>query len=295
MSTLDVPGARLHYQVRGNGPLFVMVPASGGDGDIFDAVADELASRYRVATYDRRGFSRSRLHGRQDYARRLATDADDVSHLVEHLADGPATIFGNSSGAVVALEVHVRHPDVVATTIAHEPPAVRLLPDGEEWVSFFEEVYDLYRAAGIHVALEHFANRIAHGSEIDMMQKAMDPNNGSKVAANVTYWFERELRQYTKVLPDVEALARGADRLVLVGGRESKQQVCYRPNEVLGARFGLEVVDLPGGHVGFLTHPGEFARELLLALDRGTRPSPEVAGASTHVLHHDQLKNGGTK
>jgi hypothetical protein len=35
---------------------------------------------------------------------------------------------------------------------------------------------------------------------------------------------------------------------------------------VLAARLDKTIVNLPGGHLGFITHPSEFARELLAAL-----------------------------
>jgi hypothetical protein len=47
---------------------------------------------------DRRGFGRSELDGAQDYERRLETDADDLRHVIEHVAVAPATAFGPSSG-----------------------------------------------------------------------------------------------------------------------------------------------------------------------------------------------------
>jgi acetyltransferase/esterase len=37
---------------------------------------------------------------------------------------------------------------VVRTLIPFEPPAVLQLPDGQQWVDFFHEVYGLYRRAG---------------------------------------------------------------------------------------------------------------------------------------------------
>src|SRR5262245_11202834 len=102
MRTLNVQGARLAFETHGSGPLLLMVPGSSGTGDSFRPVTRHLTARYTVALYDRRGFSRSRLRGPQDYDRRLETDADDVGRLLEHLSDEPATVFGVSSGAIVA-------------------------------------------------------------------------------------------------------------------------------------------------------------------------------------------------
>src|SRR5215467_13670186 len=138
MNTLKVPGAHLSYEVSGSGPLLILIPGASGVGEVFRQVARDLSARYQVVTYDRRGFSRSHLDGPQDYDHRLSTDADDVRHLIEHLTDQPAIVFGNSSGALVALEVLIQSAEQVQTIVAHEPPAVSLLPDAAKWWAFFD-------------------------------------------------------------------------------------------------------------------------------------------------------------
>jgi len=85
MSVLEAPGARLYYELRGAGPLLVLVPGASGEANSYRNLADELSARYQVVTYDRRGFSRSQLLGAQDYDQRLATDAGDVRRLIKHL------------------------------------------------------------------------------------------------------------------------------------------------------------------------------------------------------------------
>lgn len=267
MSILEVPGAHLHFEISGKGPLLVLVPGASGGGDPYRNVGHELAARYRVLRYDRRGYSRSRLHGPQDYGRRLETDADDVQRLIDAAGADRAIVFGNSSGALVALELLTRHPDCVDRVIAHEPPAVHLLPDGQRWVEFFHNVYDTYRRSGVHPALEQFGEAVANPAERAAMARARDPNISSQIAADVLYWFERELRQYPAATVDVDTLVAHADRIVLAGGRDSRQHLPYQPNTVLAARLGQDIVDLPGGHVGVLTHPVEFARALMDALE----------------------------
>lgn len=145
---LDVPGAELYYELRGTGPLLVLVPGAAGSVEPYARLAARLARSYTVAAYDRRGFSRSRLLGDQDRTRRLETDADDVRALIEHVGNGPAAVFGNSSGAIVALEVLIRHPSAVRVVVAHEPPVMLALPDGDLWVEFFSCLYDVYRHSG---------------------------------------------------------------------------------------------------------------------------------------------------
>ncbi|MFG1967408.1 alpha/beta fold hydrolase [Nonomuraea sp. NPDC049028] len=254
---VEVPGARLYYETHGDGPLLVMVPGAGGTADVFRMVAAHLAAHHTVVIYDRRGFSRSRLAGPQDYDRRLQTDADDVRRLIGHLGgDDSATVFGASSGAIVGLETLARHPEAVRTLVPYEPPALGQLPDGKEWETFFSGVYDLYRSSGIEPALEAFRERTF--AEIDRRTMARAPRND----ANAAYWFEHELRQYPPAELDLDALTQHADRILPAAGRESHGYPCYEAIGRLGERLGLGVIELPGGHTGFLSHAAEFAEEL---------------------------------
>jgi hypothetical protein len=77
---------------------------------------------------------------------------------------------------------------------------------------------------------------------------------------------EHELRQYPRVEFDLSALAADTERIVLAGGRDSHDQVAYQPNKVLARQLGLNMVDFPGGHLGFVAHPAAFAKELLAVL-----------------------------
>lgn len=262
MSFLDLPGARLYYETRGSGPLLIMIPGASGAADMFRRVAEHLSTQYTVVLYDRRGFSRSALDGPQDYDRRLATDADDVRRLIEHLGDGPAVTFGASSGAIVALEVLTHHPSVVGTLVAFEPPAMRYLPEGQHWLEFFTEIYDLYRESGVEPAITTFPDRTFPPADVQIMARA--PRND----ANAAHWFEHELRQYPAAELDLPTLATRADRIVLAAGREGQGYPAHDVTAELAKELGVTAIDLPGGHVGCVAHPAEFARGLVHELQR---------------------------
>ena len=244
----------------------VMVPGASGTAESFRRAAEYLAASRTVAIYDRRGFSRSRLEGPQDFDRRLETDADDLRRLVERLSDEPATLFGVSSGATVGLEVLIRHPTVVGTLVAFEPPAVRLLSDGQTWVDFFHEVYDLYRRCGVVPALQRFREATFAASDRVAMARAMNLNPGDQVLANLTFWFENELRQYPATSLELDPLRAHADRIVLAAGQDSHGYPCREATVELGRRLGRPVIDLPGGHVGCMAQPADFTAALMRAL-----------------------------
>lgn len=266
MSTLKIPGARLYYEVSGSGPLLILIPGASGTGESFRPLAHHLTSQYQVVTYDRRGFSQSHLDGPQDYDHRLATDADDVRRLIESLSDQPATVFGSSSGAIVALEVLLHAPTLVQTLVAHEPPAVLFLPDAASWLAFFDGVYETYRKDGIPKAMQQFACGILGSGDLQVLEQVRREHTNASTVSNTRYWLEYELRQYPQVELDLAALAKHAERIVPACGRDSQDEVPYQPNRVLAELLDLSVVDFPGGHLGFLSYPAEFAKALMDAL-----------------------------
>jgi pimeloyl-ACP methyl ester carboxylesterase len=279
VSVLEVPGARLYYETRGNGPLLVMIPGANGDARVFTGVADYLQEHYTVVTYDRRGFSRSPLVGAQDYDRRVEIDADDVHRLIEHLdgttLDGAAAaVFGTSSGAVVALTVLARHPRAVRSLVAYEPATVSLLPNGLSWMDLLEYLYELYRRRGVVPARDSFAEHILTPGDRAYLAHMPDPDE--HLHANATYWFERELRQYPAATLDLDTLTPHAERIVLLAGRDSRGYPAYEVTVELSRMLGRELVETPGGHIAAGTHPIELGRTLHHALSAYRADDPAL-------------------
>src|SRR5258705_7487610 len=118
--SVPVPGARLRYEVRGTGPLLLVIGSPMGTAD-FAPLADGLAGDHTVVTYDPRGIAGSTIDDpEQDSTPELR--ADDVAAILDNLGAESADVFGSSGGAVTGLGLVVPHPGRVRTLIAHEPP-----------------------------------------------------------------------------------------------------------------------------------------------------------------------------
>src|SRR5262249_2978935 len=155
------------------------------------------------------------------------------------------------------------HPELVRTVVAHEPPTVNLLPDAATWRDFFDRVYDTYRTSGIPTAMRMFAT----GAFSDTDRRAihhqtMQHTNDRYREPNTAYWMEHELRQYPRVDLDLDALAAHTAKLVVASGRESRGHLTHRVSEALAAKLSVHVLELPGGHIGCVTQPTQFATEL---------------------------------
>ncbi|MFF8442240.1 alpha/beta fold hydrolase [Streptomyces californicus] len=159
---LEAPGATLHYEVRGRGPLLVMVPGGSADAGIYDALAAGLADRWTVVVFDPRGYSRSTLHGPTG-EQLPGTHSEDVARLIELLSpDGaPAAVFGSSSSAIVALDLLSRRPGLVGRVVAHEPPLVELLPDPAAGRAVFAAVRESFLRDGVEAAMATMAAGLA--------------------------------------------------------------------------------------------------------------------------------------
>ena len=67
-------------------------------------------------------------------------------------------------------------------------------------------------------------------------------------------------------LPDIAALTRGPARVVVGIGRESGGLVTYRTSRALADKLGVQPVEFPGDHGGFIGQPAEFAQILRTVL-----------------------------
>ena len=86
----------------------------------------------------------------------IATHADDVARLIKTLSREPAFIFGSSLGALIGVEVAVRHPGVVRLLIAHEPGLYALLEGAErdEGLRGHKEAIETFQREGMPAAMK---------------------------------------------------------------------------------------------------------------------------------------------
>src|SRR6266498_2014134 len=94
VDTLKVPGATLYHELRGSGPVLLMIPGGPADASVFTPIASLLADRYAVVTYDTRGNSRSRLDGPPE-DQRMEVHSDDAHRLLAALGTEPAYVLGS--------------------------------------------------------------------------------------------------------------------------------------------------------------------------------------------------------
>lgn len=104
-------GARLHYEVSGQGDPVLLISGLGGAAVGWLLQVKDLSARYQVITLDNRGVGESEVPDLPSYPTALL--ADDAAALLDHLGMARAHVVGASMGGTIAMELAIRNPKKV--------------------------------------------------------------------------------------------------------------------------------------------------------------------------------------
>ena len=95
---IDVGGSAINYAISGEGPALVLTHGLGGSLEAWQPLAKALGDRYRVLSWDVRGF------GQSDRSGPLSPEiwARDLDGLLDALTIDEAVVAGISMGGVIA-------------------------------------------------------------------------------------------------------------------------------------------------------------------------------------------------
>jgi pimeloyl-ACP methyl ester carboxylesterase len=133
----EVNGARLYYEIAGEGHALVLLHGGLVDSGLWDPQFPVFARRYRTIRYDLRGF------GRSSPAEGSYSHFDDLSALMARLGVERAHVLGLSMSGTVALDFALAHPSLTTALVhvagglsGYQPESVteqeRELFEGEE-------------------------------------------------------------------------------------------------------------------------------------------------------------------
>ena len=108
---VDNNGARIYYEVEGEGPDLTLIHAGVAHLRMWDAQVAAWSDRYRVIRYDTRGFGRTTC---EDVP---YSNVDDLRAVLDALGVGQTHLLGLSRGGMIALDFSVAHPDRVRSLV----------------------------------------------------------------------------------------------------------------------------------------------------------------------------------
>jgi pimeloyl-ACP methyl ester carboxylesterase len=281
---LSVPGASIFYRSCGRGRPVLILPGGDADADMASPLAEALADRFRVITFDRRGLSRSPRDPGAAPAT-IATHADDAHRLLADLTEEPAYVFGSGIGGLIGLALLARRPDQVRLAVAHEPPCAELLPDAERaaMADAQQRIYAAFRRDGPAAALKLSAELVGVDPE-DREPDATTPAPSAERAHNSTFPLASDGPQATAHRLDLPALDLLAAKVAPAAGQSTRRTLPHRCAYALAEILERPLVEFPGGHTGWMLRPKAFAAQLAETFARNEpreRPARDAVWART--------------
>ncbi len=159
MQCLEIDDAQIEYEVRGQGePVLLIHLSVVADGLAYPLFArPEIAARYQLIHFHRRGYGGSTLGSVPLTAEREAADA---ASLLRHLGIRRTHVVGHSFGGQIALQLAVDGSDSVHSLALLEP-SLQPAPGGKARLEeLFAPVMLAYRAGNKQKAMMTFLDAI---------------------------------------------------------------------------------------------------------------------------------------
>jgi pimeloyl-ACP methyl ester carboxylesterase len=128
---VSVNGLSFTYVEEGSGPPIVLVHGSVLDYREWSKQMAPLARHYRVIAYSRR-YHWPNLPPGEGADASLERQADDLAAIIKAMGVAPAHIVGHSYGGAVAINLTLRHPELVRTLVLSEPAVSGVLANTPE-------------------------------------------------------------------------------------------------------------------------------------------------------------------
>ncbi len=160
MQSVKVNGVELEYEVVGAGEPVLLIDMLLADCFLPLLSEPALADRYQLIRYHKRGWVGS-THTPAPVS--IADHAADAAALLDHLRVRRAHIVGHSTGASIAAQVALDHPEAVHTLTLLEPTMLSV-PSGQAFLEQAGPAFEAY-ASGDHAGA--FAMFVSVASGLD--------------------------------------------------------------------------------------------------------------------------------
>jgi pimeloyl-ACP methyl ester carboxylesterase len=157
METAQVNGVELECEVVGSGEPVLLISPVLADGFLPLLSEPALADRYQLIRYHKRGWVGS-THTLPPVS--IADHAADAEALLDHLGVPRAHIAGHSSGAAVAAQLALDHPETVHTLILLELSLLSV-PSGEAFFQQAGPAFEAYASGDHEGALAIFMGAVS--------------------------------------------------------------------------------------------------------------------------------------
>jgi pimeloyl-ACP methyl ester carboxylesterase len=250
MGWVQVEGAKLWFEEQGSGRPLLFLHGFTLDRRMWASQVLALAGRFRVITYDARGFGKSDMPA----VGVPYKHCDDAAAVCEKLGLERVIGVGHSIGAHQMLELALTHPKRIAGLVCVAASGLAGIPFPDDIMKMFGDVRKLANERSIEEAKRLWATSkwFAHAREVPELAAQLDV-----MLADFSGWHWTHDNPATNIVPPAaERLGELAIPVsVIVGGRDLPYNHAIADALVAGIR-GATLARLPNaGHMANMEDP----------------------------------------
>jgi pimeloyl-ACP methyl ester carboxylesterase len=266
-SVTSADGTRIALERAGDGAPVVLIGGAFNDRSTVAALAATLAPDFTAITYDRRGRGDS---GNNDRSFDINREFDDLAAVIEQAggtgrAGGTVSVFGHSSGGVLAIEAALRGLPVGRLAVyepSYIPASARTQPGGD----LYQRLVQLIGQDRRDDAVTLFQTE-AVGLPAAMVE-SMQASDFWGWFTGLAHTLPYDVALHGDYEPPASRLAGLGIPVLAVDGSQSPQWIRTGTRVVADAVPGGRYVTLDGQDHGVLHHP-EALRPVLSAFLAG--------------------------
>jgi pimeloyl-ACP methyl ester carboxylesterase len=243
-------GTRIAYRRSGEGPRLVLVHGTTGAHWSFNLLVPTLVDRFTVYAIDRRG--RGASGDRAEYS--IEREFEDVAAVVDSI-DEPASLFGHSYGATVALGAALVARNLHKLVVYEPAPGVSAVASED-----LERIEDLVARGEREEALVHALG--SFGLALEEVEELRASRTWSDRVAGA-HTVAREVRAEEAYRVDPERFGELTAPVLLLLGEKSPDWAPEGTERIRAVLPNAQVALLAGqGHMATVTAPELVADEL---------------------------------
>ena len=188
MDRIRSEGIELEFEIRGSGEPVLLIHGTS-IADAFQPLMEvpELADRYQLVRYHRRGYASS---SQSDELMSIEDHAADARLVLEELYIDKAHVVGHDLGGVIALQMAIDHPELVHTLTLAEP-LLLMVPSWVAAVGGVSPALDLYLSGDKAAAVRSFLE-LSSGPDFQDALEAQIPGAVAGAIRDAAAFFEND-------------------------------------------------------------------------------------------------------
>jgi pimeloyl-ACP methyl ester carboxylesterase len=142
LKKVEVKGIELHYAEQGKGIPIIFIHGGLGDYRSWATQVKEFSQKFRAITYSRR-YNYPNGNSMLISNHSAIIEAEDLAGMIKNLKLERVYLVGASYGALTALFLAYKHPEMMRAMVLAEPPMLKLIADTPEGKEVFAEVMNM--------------------------------------------------------------------------------------------------------------------------------------------------------